>query len=69
MFNNSLTFGIPFLQFSVVKPKDVKFSDAAAVVGDAVNSYTALHYLGRICAGETILVTGVKVKHLQRGSC
>ncbi|XP_071818870.1 quinone oxidoreductase-like protein 1 [Apostichopus japonicus] len=44
----------------VVKPKDVKFSDAAAVVGDAVNSYTALHYLGRICAGETILVTGIK---------
>lgn len=43
-----------------IKPKGVSFTDAAAVIGDAIKSYTALYYQGRICAGETILVTDVK---------
>lgn len=47
--------------FSAIKPKGVSFTDAAAVIGDAIKSYTALYYQGRICAGETILVTDVKV--------
>ena len=34
----------------------MSFVDAAACIGDAVRSYTALHYLGRLSHGDTVLV-------------
>jgi len=30
--------------------------EAAGCIGDAVKAYTALHYLGRMCSGETVLI-------------
>jgi NADPH:quinone reductase-like Zn-dependent oxidoreductase len=30
--------------------------DAAACIGDAAKAYTALHYMARICSGDTILI-------------
>lgn len=51
----------PLNEYDLVeKPKDVTFSDAAASIGDAVKAYTALHYQGKMCAGETVLVTDLK---------
>lgn len=35
------------------KPASVSFVEAAGCIGDAVKAYTALHYLGRMCSGET----------------
>lgn len=44
-------------EFDVTKkPEQVTFVDAAACIGDAVRSYTALHYLGRISCGDTVLI-------------
>ncbi|XP_055947941.1 quinone oxidoreductase-like protein 1 [Argiope bruennichi] len=44
-------------EFDVTKkPETVSFVDAAACIGDAVRSYTALHYLGRLSHGDTVLV-------------
>ncbi|KAJ9597215.1 hypothetical protein L9F63_011937 [Diploptera punctata] len=40
----------------VVKPNGVSFVDAAGCIGDAVKAYTALHYLGRLRSGDTVLV-------------
>lgn len=44
-------------EFDVTKkPDTVSYVDAAACIGDAVRSYTALHYLGRLSHGDTVLV-------------
>ncbi|XP_013788492.1 quinone oxidoreductase-like protein 1 [Limulus polyphemus] len=44
-------------EFDVVKKPDrVSFVDAAGCIGDAVKAYTALHYLGRMTGGDTILI-------------
>ncbi|KAK2710718.1 quinone oxidoreductase-like protein 1 [Artemia franciscana] len=40
----------------VKKPPSVSFVEAAGTIGDAVKAYTALHYLGRMCSGDTILI-------------
>ncbi|XP_049838666.1 quinone oxidoreductase-like protein 1 [Schistocerca gregaria] len=40
----------------VLKPDDVSFVDAAACIGDAVKAYTALHYLGKLNSGDTVLI-------------
>ncbi|XP_038076427.1 quinone oxidoreductase-like protein 1 [Patiria miniata] len=40
----------------VIKPMRVSFHDAAAGIGDSVRAFTALHYLARVCAGDTVLV-------------
>ncbi|XP_022081677.1 quinone oxidoreductase-like protein 1 [Acanthaster planci] len=40
----------------VIKPMRVSFHDAAAGIGDAVRAFTVLHYLARVCAGDTVLV-------------
>ncbi|XP_077976859.1 quinone oxidoreductase-like protein 1 isoform X2 [Glandiceps talaboti] len=40
----------------VVKPRRVTFSEASACLVDGIRAYTALQYLARISAGETILV-------------
>ncbi|XP_071800938.1 quinone oxidoreductase-like protein 1 [Asterias amurensis] len=40
----------------VIKPMRVNFHDAAACIRDAVKAYTALHYMARVCAGDTVLV-------------
>lgn len=37
----------------VKKPTSVSYVEAAGCIGDAVKAYTALHYLGRMCSGET----------------
>ena len=42
---------IPFI--IVKKPSSVSYVEAAGCIGDAVKAYTALHYLGRMCSGET----------------
>ena len=39
--------------FTVKKPTSVSYVEAAGCIGDAVKAYTALHYLGRMCSGET----------------
>ncbi|GLH01212.1 Quinone oxidoreductase-like protein 1 [Gryllus bimaculatus] len=38
------------------KPDGVSFVEAAACIGDAVKAYTALHYLGRLTSGDTVLI-------------
>lgn len=44
-------------EFEVTKkPENVTFVDAAGCIGDAVKAYTALHYLGRLTGGDTLLV-------------
>ncbi|CAL1280343.1 unnamed protein product [Larinioides sclopetarius] len=44
-------------EFDVTKkPETVSYVDAAACIGDAVRSYTALHYLGRLSHGDTVLI-------------
>lgn len=40
----------------VHKPLKVGHVDAAGCIGDGVKAYTALHYLARMCAGETVLI-------------
>jgi len=40
----------------VKKPTSVSYVEAAGCIGDAVKAYTALHYLGRMCSGETVLI-------------
>jgi hypothetical protein len=41
-------------EFDVAPISDgISFVDAAASLGDAVNVYTALHYLGRLNSGDT----------------
>ncbi|XP_066991034.1 quinone oxidoreductase-like protein 1 [Anabrus simplex] len=40
----------------VIKPENVSFVDAAGCIGDSVKAYTALHYLGRLVSGDTVLV-------------
>ncbi|XP_069686397.1 quinone oxidoreductase-like protein 1 [Periplaneta americana] len=40
----------------VLKPSTVSFVDAAGCVGDSVRAYTALHYLGRLSSGDTVIV-------------
>lgn len=41
---------------AVQKPSRVTHEVAAAVVGDAVRAYTALHYHTHVCAGDTVLI-------------
>lgn len=44
-------------EFDVVKkPERISFVDAAGCIGDALKAYTALHYLGRLNSGDTVLV-------------
>ncbi|XP_064628750.1 quinone oxidoreductase-like protein 1 [Lineus longissimus] len=44
-------------EYNVIKKSSgVSYLDAAACVGDAVKAYTALHYMARICSGDTILI-------------
>ncbi|XP_023213578.1 quinone oxidoreductase-like protein 1, partial [Centruroides sculpturatus] len=38
------------------KPEGVSFVDAAGCIGDAVKAYTALHYLGRMTGGDSVLI-------------
>ena len=38
------------------KPEKVDHIDAAGCIGDVVKAYTALHYQGRVCSGETVLI-------------
>lgn len=38
------------------KPRGVSFVDAVGCVGDAVRAYMALHYLGRLSSGDTVLI-------------
>lgn len=38
------------------KSKRVSHEDAAALIGDAVRAYTALHYHTHVCAGDTVLI-------------
>lgn len=46
-----------FKEFDVVKkPGRVSHEEAAALIGDAVRAYTALHYHAHICAGDTVLI-------------
>ncbi|KDR10806.1 Quinone oxidoreductase-like protein 1 [Zootermopsis nevadensis] len=40
----------------VIKPHGVSFVDAAGCIGDSVKAYTALHYLGKLSSGDTVLV-------------
>jgi NADPH:quinone reductase-like Zn-dependent oxidoreductase len=41
-------------EFDVAPISDgISFIEAAASLGDAVNVYTALHYLGRLNSGDT----------------
>lgn len=48
---------VVFQEFDLVKkPKKVSFVDAAGCIGDSVKAYTALHYLGRMASGHTVLV-------------
>ncbi len=52
----SLLLGIHLFKlkyFAVKKPTSVSYVEAAGCIGDAVKAYTALHYLGRMCSGET----------------
>ena len=65
LFTNSL-FSDQFKRFvsqvssslySVKLPSDVDFESAAAAIGDGVKAYTALQYLGKMVAGETVMVT------------
>ena len=37
-------------------PDSVSYTDAAGLLGDGVKAYTALYYLGRACAGDTVLI-------------
>ena len=41
---------------AVKKPNHVSHEEAAAIIGDAVRAYTALHYHTRVCAGDTVLI-------------
>lgn len=44
-------------EFDVTKkPEGVSFVDAAGCIGDAVKAYTALHYLGRMTGGDSVLI-------------
>lgn len=44
-------------EFDVVKkPENVSFVDAAGCIGDAVRAYIALHYMGHMHVGDTILI-------------
>ncbi|XP_059471488.1 quinone oxidoreductase-like protein 1 [Neocloeon triangulifer] len=46
-------------EFDVVPiPDGVSYSESAATIGDAVKVYTALHYLGKLNTGDTVLVIG-----------
>ncbi|XP_052830149.1 quinone oxidoreductase-like protein 1 [Octopus bimaculoides] len=46
-----------FHEYDIVKkPEMLSFEDAACGIGDCLHAYTALHYLCRLCAGDTILV-------------
>ncbi|XP_075234070.1 quinone oxidoreductase-like protein 1 [Lycorma delicatula] len=40
----------------VLKPNSVNFVDAVGCIGEGVKSYLALHYLGRLVSGNTVLV-------------
>ncbi|XP_063220301.1 quinone oxidoreductase-like protein 1 [Bacillus rossius redtenbacheri] len=40
----------------VLKPERVSFVDAAGCISDAVKSYIALHYLGKMTSDSTVLV-------------
>lgn len=40
----------------VIKPNSVSFIDAASCIGEGMTAYLALHYLGRMTSGDTILV-------------
>jgi NADPH:quinone reductase-like Zn-dependent oxidoreductase len=35
---------------------DVSYGPAACCLGDGLRAYLALHYLGRISAGDTVLI-------------
>ena len=50
--NNQKDYSSQFV-FTVKKPTSVSYVVAAGCIGDAVKAYTALHYLGRMCSGET----------------
>jgi len=39
-----------------LKPEKISFVNAAGCIGDALKAFTALHYLGRLCSGQTVLV-------------
>lgn len=41
---------------TVILPDTVSYTDAAGLLGDGVKAYSALYYLGRACAGDTILI-------------
>jgi NADPH:quinone reductase-like Zn-dependent oxidoreductase len=44
-------------EFDIVKlPESVDFESAACCIGDGIRAYIALHYLGHIQSGDTILV-------------
>lgn len=40
----------------VKKPRMLSYDQAAGCIGDLVRAYTALHYQGRVCAGDTVLI-------------
>ena len=39
-----------------LQPRMLSFEQAAGCIGDLVHAYTALHYQGRVCAGDTVLI-------------
>ncbi|CAH1799420.1 unnamed protein product [Owenia fusiformis] len=44
-------------EHNIVKiPEGVEFEMAAACIGDCLKAYIALHYLARLCSGDTLLV-------------
>lgn len=59
--------------FLVKLPDEVTFESAACCFGDGLRAYLALHYLGRLSPGETVLVmdaatsfgcTAIQLAHL-----
>lgn len=41
---------------SVCLPEEVDFTHAAASIGEGLKAYSALHYLARVCSGDTVLI-------------
>lgn len=40
----------------VCLPEEVDFTNAAASIGEGLKAYSALHYLARVCSGDTVLI-------------
>ena len=52
-----ITLFLSNLVIAVKMSDSLSFETAAAGIGDGVKCYTALHYLGHLQRGETVLIT------------